>query len=127
AWRAIYGLDCSSTAMASFPWVLSPGGSSALHHMAYYPLAVLVGVPFLLVSGALGLPFDYRIVLIAFACLGLGAIAALPIHAERRVMLLTAVYLSPLITLYLWAGRNDIEFLAVVLLSLALLTRGPPT
>ena len=127
AGRPIYGVDWSSTPMASFPWDLTPGGNPALHHMAYYPLTVLVGVPFRLVTGALGLPFDYRIVLIAFACLGLGAIAALPVHAERRVMLLTAVYLSPLITLYLWAGRNDIEFLAVVLLSLALLTRGHPT
>src|SRR5438105_2142286 len=127
AGRPIYGVDWSSTPVASFPWDLTPGGNPALHHMAYYPLTVLVGVPFRLVTGALGLPFDYRIVLIAFACLGLGAIAALPIHAERRVMLLTAVYLSPLITLYLWAGRNDIEFLAVVLLSLALLTRGHPT
>ena len=41
-------------------------------------------------------------------------------------MVITAVFVSPLITLYLWAGRTDVEFLAIVFLSLALLSRGRP-
>jgi hypothetical protein len=122
--QPIYGVDWSNTPMARLPWDLVPGGNPALHHLAYYPLTILLGVPFRLVTDALGLPFDYRIVLIVFSLLGLGAVLALPVAPERRLMVLSAVYLSPLITLYLWPGRTDIEFLAVLLLSLALLSRG---
>ena len=125
--QPIYGVDWSHTPMASFPWELTPGSNPALHHLAYYPLTVLIGIPFRLLTDALGLPFDYRIVLIALAVVGLVAIVALPISYERRFLVITAIYASPLITLYLWAGRNDIEFLAVVLLTLTLLARGHPT
>jgi len=125
--QPIYGVDWSNTPMAAFGWDLTPGTNPALHHLAYYPLTVLVGVPFRLLSDALGVPFDYRVVLIAFAVLGLIAILALPISHERRFLLVTAIYASPLITLYLWSGRTDIQFLAVVLLTLAVLSRGHPT
>ena len=125
--QPIYGVDWSNTPMAAAGWSLTPGTNPALHHLAYYPLTVLVGIPFRLLSGALGLPFDYRMVLIAFAVLGLIAIGALPISRERRFLVVTAIYASPMITLYLWSGRTDIEFLAVVLLSLTLLARGHPT
>ncbi len=125
--QPIYGVDWSNTPMAAVGWSLTPGTNPALHHLAYYPLTVLVGIPFRLVTGALGLPFDYRIVLIAFASLGLIAIIALPISLERRFLVIAAIYVSPLITLYLWSGRNDIQFLAVVLLALTLLSRGHPT
>ena len=125
--EAIYGVDWSNTPMAAFGWDLTPGPNPALHHLAYYPLTVLSGVPFRLLGDALGVPFDYRIVLIAFALLGLIAIIALPISYERRFLLITAIYASPLITLFLWSGRTDIQFLAVVLLTLTLLSRGHPT
>lgn len=122
--QPIYGVDWSTTPMAQLPWNIVPGGNPALHHLAYYPLTILAGVPFRLLTDAIGVPFDYRLVLIAFGLLGLGAILALPIAAERRLMVIAAIYLSPMITLYLWPGRTDIEFLASLLLSLALLARG---
>ena len=125
--QPIYGVDWSNTPMAAAGWSLTPGTNPALHHLAYYPLTVLVGIPFRLLTGAIGVPFDYRIVLIAFAILGLIAILSLPISLERRFLVVTAIYASPLITLYLWSGRTDIEFLAVVLMSLTLLARGHPT
>ena len=125
--QPIYGVDWSHTPMAAIGWDLTPGPNPALHHLAYYPLSVLVGLPFRLVTGALGLPFDYRIVLIAFAILGMIAIIALPISLERRFLVVTAIYASPLITLYLWSGRTDIQFLSLVMLTLALLSRGHPT
>ena len=87
---------------------------------------MLAGVPLRLLTDALGLPFDYRLVLVGFVLLGLLAIAALPLSAQHRIMLMTVLFVSPLITLYLWSGRNDIEFLAMLLLSLALLARGRP-
>ena len=122
--QPIYGVDWSNTPMAAAGWNLTPGTNPALHHLAYYPLTVLIGIPFRLLTGAIGVPFDYRIVLIAFAILGLIAILSLPISLERRFLVVTAIYASPLITLYLWSGRTDIEFLAVVLMSLTLLSRG---
>jgi hypothetical protein len=125
--RPIYGVDWSNTPMAASGWNLTPGTNPALHHLAYYPLTVLVGLPFRLLTDALGLPFDYRLVLIAFAVIGVIAIIALPISLERRFLLITAVYASPLITLFLWSGRTDIQFLAVVLLTLTLLSRGHPS
>ena len=125
--QPIYGVDWSHTPMAAIGWDLTPGANPALHHLAYYPLTVLVGIPFRLVMGALGLPFDYRTVLIAFAVFGMIAIVALPISLERRFLVITAIYASPLITLYLWSGRTDIQFLSLVLLTLALLSRGHPT
>jgi len=124
--QPIYGVDWSNTPMARISWDVTPGLNPALHHLAYFPLTVLVGVPFRFVTRALGLPFDYRIVLIGFALAGLLAIVALPIAPERRFMVITALFVSPLITLYLWSGRTDIEFLAVMLLSLVLLSRGHP-
>lgn len=124
--QPIYGVDWSNTPMARISWDVTPGPNPALHHLAYFPLTVLVGVPFRFLARALGLPFDYRIVLIGFAVVGLLAIVALPIAPDRRFMVITALFVSPLITLYLWSGRTDIEFLAVMLLSLALLSRAHP-
>jgi hypothetical protein len=112
--------------MARISWDVTPGPNPALHHLAYFPLTVLAGVPVRFLARALGVPFDYRIVLIGFAILGLLAIVALPIAPDRRVMVITALFVSPLITLYLWSGRTDIEFLAVMMLSLALLSRAHP-
>ena len=124
AGQAIYGVDWSATPMARLTWNLVPGGNPALHHFAYYPLTVLVGVPFRLLAGALGLPFDYRIVLIAFALVALAAVLAFPFAPDRRLMLVCAILVNPLITLYLWPGRNDIEFLACLLVCLTLMARG---
>jgi len=125
--QPIYGVDWSNTPMAAFGWDLTPGPNPALHHLAYYPLTVLVGIPFRLLTDVLGLPFDYRLVLMAFGVIGLLAVIALPISQQRRFLLITAIYVSPMITLYLWSGRTDIQFLAIVLLTLTLLARGHPT
>ena len=124
--QPIYGVDWSNTPMARISWDITAGPNPALHHLAYLPLTVLVGVPFRVLTRALGLPFDYRIVLIAFALLGLLAIIALPIAPDRRFMVITVLFVSPLVTIYLWSGRTDVEFLALVLVSLALLSRGHP-
>src|SRR4030081_1166153 len=87
--QPIYGVDWSNTPMAAFGWDLTPGSNPALHHLAYYPLTVLVGIPFRLLTDALGVPFDYRLVLVAFGVVGLIAILALPISRQRRFLLIT--------------------------------------
>jgi Glycosyltransferase family 87 len=124
--QPIYGVDWSNTPLAAMPWDATRGPNPALHHQAYFPLVILLGVPVRAVTNLLGLPFDYRIVLIGFALLGIGTILCLPLAADRRFTILTAVYMSPLISLYFWSGRNDIEFLAMVLVCLTLLARRHP-
>jgi hypothetical protein len=124
--QPIYGVDWSGTPLGRMPWSLTGGPNPAIHHLAYFPLTILMGVPVRGLTNLLGLPFDYRLVLVAASLLGLAAIAAIPISAERRFMVTTAVFASPLISLFLWSGRNDIEFLAFVFVSLALLARGHP-
>ena len=124
--QPIYGIDWSNTPLGAVPWFTTPGPNPALHHQAYFPLIILVGVPVRALTNALGLPFDYRIVLIGFALVGLGAILSLPIGPDQRFLIVTAVYMSPLICLYLWSGRNDIEFLAMVFVCLTLLARHRP-
>ena len=124
--QPIYGVDWSNTPLGAVPWFTTTGPNPALHHQAYFPLIILAGLPVRALTNALGLPFDYRIVLIGFALVGLAAILSLPIAAERRFLMVTAVYMSPLISLYLWSGRNDIEFLAMVFLCLTLLARRHP-
>jgi len=124
--QPIYGVDWSNTPLAAMPWNTTLGPNPALHHQAYFPLVILLGVPLRALTNALGLPFDGRMVLVGFALLGMAVIARLPLAAERRFLILTAVYMSPLITLYFWSGRNDIEFLVMVLLSLMLLARRQP-
>ncbi len=124
--QPIYGVDWSNTALAQMPWAFPSFPNPALHHLAYFPLTILAGVPVRALTDWLGVPFDGRIVLLLMSLLALAAIAALPIVAERRFMIATAVFMSPLITLFLWSGRNDVEFLAFVFLSLALLVRNRP-
>lgn len=124
--KPIYGVDWSNTALAQMPWGLGTRPNPALHHLAYFPLTILAGVPVRALTDWLGLPFDGRLVLLLMSLLALAAIAAIPVAPEARFMLTTAVFMSPLITLYLWSGRNDIEFLAFIFLSLALLARGHP-
>ncbi|MDQ6884378.1 MAG: hypothetical protein M3077_09130 [Candidatus Dormibacteraeota bacterium] len=124
--QPIYGHNWSNTALAQMPWSFPSLPNPALHHLAYFPLTVLAGVPVRAITDWLGIPFDGRIVLLLMSLLALAALAALPIAAERRFMIATAVFMSPLITLFLWSGRNDVEFLAFVFLSLALLTRNRP-
>jgi hypothetical protein len=50
--QAIYGVDWSTTPMATLPWHATPGPNPAVHHLAYFPLTVLIGVPFRLVTTA---------------------------------------------------------------------------
>ncbi len=124
AGQRIYGVDWSNTVLGTLPWSTTSGPNPALHHFVYDPLPVLLGVPFRLVSRAAGLPFDYRVVLLLFLAIGVVAVRAFPLPAARRFMITVALFLNPLISTYLWTGRNDIAFVVMVLLSLTCLARG---
>lgn len=123
----IYGSDWSHTILAKMPWVTSLAPTNpALHHFVYFPLTFLSAVPFRLMASALGLTFDYRMVLLAFIGLGLFSVWLLPIPAAGRFAMACALFLNPFVTLYLWFGRNDLGFACLIILTLALLARGRP-
>src|SRR5207237_494198 len=69
-------------------------------------------------------PFDYRIVLLLFLALGVAGVAVFPAPPARRFVIAVALFLNPLISTYLWTGRNDIAFVVMVLLCLVCLARG---
>ena len=124
---AIYGSDWSQTILAKMPWVTSLAPTNpALHHFVYFPLTFLSAVPFRLMASAVGLTFDYRMVLLAFIGLGLFSVWLLPIPAAGRFAIACALFLNPFVTLYLWFGRNDLCFASLIILTLALLARGRP-
>ena len=120
----IYGVDWSNTQVAQVPY--GPGPNPALHHFGYFPLTVLVGIPFKVVASLLHLPFDYRAVLLAFVGGGVLAITCLPVSADRQLMLLAALYLNPLVSIFVWSGRTDIAYLSVIMAGLAFLARRHP-
>lgn len=122
----IYGIDWSGTALGQYDWRNAGLLNPALHHHVYLPLTALIGIPFRALSRAAGLPFDYRIVLVTFVVIALVAVAALPTPAPRRFMVVVALLLNPLIIIFYLSGRNDICYLAMLLVTLALLARGRP-
>lgn len=125
--QPIYGIDWSKTEVAQVPWDYSKGPANpALHHNVYFPLMPMAGIPVALVAHALRIPYDYRQVLLIFLAIGLGAIWLLPIPPARRFAIAVALFLGPLLGLYVWAGRSDVPVVALVILGLALLARDRP-
>lgn len=125
--QSIYGVDWSRTAVGRVPWNYSLAPSNpALHHNVYFPLVPLSGVPVAWVMQGLGIPYDYRQVLLLFLAIGLGAVWILPIAPARRFAIAVTLFLTPLLALYFWAGRNDVPVVALVMLGLALLARNRP-
>lgn len=123
--QPIYGVNWANTDVARYQWDL-PGTNPALHHYGYFPLVPLIGLPWWLLSRALAIPFDYRAVLLGFLVLGLAGAAALPIGWRARFMVAVALFLDPITVAYFWAGRNDLSYIALLLVGLALLARGRP-
>ncbi len=123
----IYGVDWSKTAVAQVPWDYSKGPANpALHHNLYFPLVAMAGIPVALVAHALGIPYDYRQVLLIVLGIGLWAIWLLPIPPARRFAIAVSLFLGPLLGLYVWAGRSDVPVVALVILGLALLALDRP-
>jgi hypothetical protein len=124
---AIYGSDWSNTVLAKIPWPPSLGAfNPALHHFVYFPLTFLSAVPVRLATAAIGLPFDYRMVVLLFVALGLFAAWYLPIAPADRFAVAVALFLNPMVTLFLWSGRNDLCFASLIVLAVGLLARGKP-
>ena len=123
--QAIYGVDWSDTALSQFP--IGPDGPNpALKHFVYFPLQVLTGVPVRAITGATGVGFDYRLVLIVWLLVALLAVLNLPVTAEARYMVAACLFCDPLIARFFWTGHNDVCWIAMVLWALVLLGRRRP-
>jgi len=109
-----YGFDYSQSSMRLWHWYVNYPLPPNLFHYVYPPLTFLLPLPLFAAAGALGLPFDVRLVFLAAAGLAGWATVRLPWRWEWRYVALAALFLDPLF--YLPEGRNDILFLAAVLL-----------
>ncbi|MHB8572692.1 MAG: hypothetical protein ACYDAY_07030 [Candidatus Dormibacteria bacterium] len=109
-----YGADYSGTDMAQIPWLLG-GVNPALHHLAYWPLVVILLVPVELVSTIFSVVVDPRLLLLVMWGVAAYAVARLPVSRPARLGLLAILLLSAD-----WAaieGRNDIAYMAPLLLA----------
>jgi len=118
--HAIYGVDWSGTEVDGYA---SVWGGVDLHDYPHFPLMPLSAVPVRLAADLLHLPFDYRMVLLVFSLIALGAIAFLPVPPLSRFMVACAIFLNPALSLATWTGHDDMCYLAMLLVGLALLGR----
>ena len=118
--HAIYGVDWSGTQVDGYA---SVWGGVDLHLYGHLPLMPLAAVPVRLATDLLHLPFDYRMVLLVFSLIAMGAIACLPVPPPSRFMVAIAILLNPALSLGAWTGHDDMCYLAMVLVGLTLLGR----
>ena len=118
--HAIYGTDWSGTQVDGYAYEY---GGIDLHYYAHFPLMVQAAVPVRIVSDLLHVPFDYRMVVLAFSLVALGAIYWLPIATRNRFIVAVATLLNPAISLAGWTGHDDMCYLAMLLVGLALAGR----
>lgn len=109
-----YGFDYTQTSMRRWHWYVNADLHPYLFHYVYSPLTFLLPLPFFAAASALGLPVDVRFVFLVAAGLAAWAIVRLPWRWEWRYVGLAVLFLDPFF--YLAQGRNDILFLAAVLL-----------
>ena len=109
-----YGFDYTQTSMQRWHWYVNADLHPYLFHYVYSPLTLLLPLPLFAVASALGVPFDVRLVTLATAGVAAWAMVRLPWRWEWRYVGLTVLFLDPFF--YLPQGRNDILFLAAVLL-----------
>jgi hypothetical protein len=109
-----YGFDYAQTSMRRWHWYVNDPLPPFLFHYVYSPLTFLLPLPFFAAAQALGLPFDIRLVFVVAAGVGAWAVVRLPWRWEWRYVALAVLFLDPFF--YLAQGRNDILFLAAVLL-----------
>lgn len=109
-----YGFDYTQTSMQRWHWYVNSTMHPYLFHYVYSPLTFLLPLPVFAAASALGLPFDVRLVTLAAAGVAAWATVRLPWRWEWRYVALAVLFLDPFF--YLTQGRNDVVFLAAVLL-----------
>lgn len=115
----------AQTPMALAPFdVKGVAVNPALEHFAYLPLTFLLPLP---AQAALGSSFDLRYAHLLFFIATLLVAAQLTQHPQRRLLLVMALGLNPLLVGPLIEGRNDVMVLSWLIFTWALLQRGRMT
>ena len=119
-----YGQDYTRTSMRLWHWYVNQPLDPALFHYVYYPLTFLIGVPFAALATVAQVAFDDRLVLLLAGVVAAAGLLALPWRWEWRFLALVVLFLDPFF--YLAQGRNDILFLAALVLGALAWSRERP-
>ncbi len=120
-----YGADYSQTALADWPYWISPDASSnpALEHYTYLPLSFIGVIPFYFIAQVLLGWFDIRLVyLLCFVVIWI-LLPLLTQDREKQLALQIVFGLNPLFAPFIAEGRNDVTAILWIVLALALLQR----
>jgi len=119
-----YGVDYTTTSMRLWHWYVNTPIDPSLYHYVYPPAVFLLPLPAYALAQWLGAPFDIRLVELLVELGAAIAILKLPWRWEWRYLVLAALFLDPFF--YLAQGRNDILFLAPIVLAVLAWERDRP-
>ena len=119
-----YGVDYTTTSMRLWHWYVNTPIDPSLYHYVYPPAVFLLPLPAYALAHSVGVPFDVRLVDLLVAVVAAVAIIKLPWRWEWRYLVLAALFLDPFV--YLAQGRNDILFLAPIVLGVLAWERDRP-
>ncbi len=119
-----YGVDYTTTSMRLWHWYVNTPIDPSLYHYVYPPAVFLLPLPAYALAHSVGVPFDVRLVDLLVAVVAAVAIIKLPWRWEWRYLVLAALFLDPFF--YLAQGRNDILFLAPIVLGVLAWERDRP-
>lgn len=120
-----YGADYSQTALADWPYWISPDASTnpALEHYTYLPLSFIGIIPFYFIAQTTFGWFDIRLVyLLCFIAIWI-LLPLLTKDREKQLALQIVFGLNPLFAPFIAEGRNDVTAILWIVLALVLLQR----
>jgi len=121
-----YTVNYIDTPMAHSYETIGPVQRSAMIHYAYLPMTFILTAPFyLLAENTLGW-FDLRLLLFVTYLLTLLVATALMPRSRNGMLLLIALGLNPLFTIFFIEGRNDILAIFWIVLCIFLLKQRRP-
>ena len=119
--KEIYGINWEGTQVQGYSHL---GNGREIRHFNHLPMTVLVAVPIRLLTTAIGMSFDYRMVLLLFVLVGMLAVSLLPLPFQARFLVAAALLISPALPVMTITGHDDILYVAMIIAAIALLARG---
>jgi hypothetical protein len=119
--KEIYGIDWHGTQVEGYSHIWN---GREVRHFNHLPMSVLVAIPVRVVTRALGMTFDYRMVLLLFVLIGMVAVSLLPIPLPARFLTACALFCSPVLPVMTITGHDDIMYVVMIVAGIALLARG---
>jgi hypothetical protein len=121
--KEIYGINWQGTQVQGYSHI---GNGREVRHFNHLPMTVLAAVPVRLLTSAVGVSFDYRMVLLLFVLVGMLAVSLLPIPFQARFLVACALLISPGLPVMTITGHDDILYVVMIIAGVALLSRGRP-